>query len=681
MEYYQNTLCVTRTELVQPGILSDSYLKKLVREDKADKKRLGGNGRECLIAYDSLPLPVKDKLRKVYGDDMHKQALQSPLLKYYENDVKAFDFFDTHKMQNGARLKDSKIREYTNNANALNAIIRLMNHNRTLRKSLGGISNTNQLYKDFIIPSLQTFKVQWGHTLPSGERRLREIIKDYQQSGYEALISGKLANENAAKIVENEQHAMLRKLLSHANNFDNAQVMMMYNEVAAINGWKNVTRRTVENFAEKNRLYTEPGRRGEVQFDNTMAMQTKRRGPKYPMLMWSIDGWDVELLYQQSVINKDGHSVTTYHNRVNIVVILDPFTKYPLGYAIGTHETPELIRSAVRNALNHTAELFGCRHRPQQIQTDRYAIATLTPFFESITPRYVPAKRKNAKTKPIEPYFKDLNKNYCQFLNNWSGFGATAKTDNQPNIEYRNKIRHSFPDYDGVMAQITNIIETERAKKKENYINGWKALPDSYYLPWNTEQYLYYAGERKERTSRMRGEGMVFDINRTERQYDCFEKQWRMHQHMDWTIKYDLEDMSTVLAVNDDGSLRFLLEEKYIQPMTLVERSDGDAKELARIAKYNKDLKQEIMKRSEADYDIVSELFENPDTKDTLSKMLLVNSLGQHKNQKNEGRELAAAGKALAEKQQRKEIAQAVAADRTEYEKYLDSKININDYL
>ena len=54
----------------------------------------------------------------------------------------------------------------------------------------------------------------------------------------------------------------------------------------------------------------------------------------------------MELYYQKTGKNSEGHNVTTYANRLTMVVVLDPFNNYPVGYAIGTHETPGLILHA-----------------------------------------------------------------------------------------------------------------------------------------------------------------------------------------------------------------------------------------------------------------------------------------------------------------------------------------------
>ena len=68
-----------------------------------------------------------------------------------------------------------------------------------------------------------------------------------------------------------------------------------------------------------------------------MSMQVKREAPKFPTYFWTLDGWTVELLYQ----DKD-----RYDNRLVMVVVLDAMNKYPVGYAIGERENAELIRQA-----------------------------------------------------------------------------------------------------------------------------------------------------------------------------------------------------------------------------------------------------------------------------------------------------------------------------------------------
>ena len=238
---------------------------------------------------------------------------------------------------------------------------------------------------------------------------------------------------------------MIMRLMCDHRNLDNEQVAMLYNVVAEKLGWQPITASAIKLWRERYDLETAGGRLGSKEFYNQRSMQNRRSAPTAPLNMWSLDGWDVELYYQKTT-TKGGKSVTTYNNRLTVVVVLDPFNKYPVGYAIGERECAELITEAMRNAANHTAELFGQRYRAHQIQSDHYAMKAMTPIYSVSGDRVTPARVGNAKAKPIERYFLTLNKTYCQLMPNWSGFGITSNKNLQPNSDALNMLRKSFPD-------------------------------------------------------------------------------------------------------------------------------------------------------------------------------------------------------------------------------------------
>ena len=76
--------------------------------------------------------------------------------------------------------------------------------------------------------------------------------------------------------------------------------------------------------------------RGTTVLRNSLEMQHKREAPKTAMTYWTLDGWDVELVYQKrqpmdKKVNGETRTYkkTTYHNRKTIVVVLDACGKVP----------------------------------------------------------------------------------------------------------------------------------------------------------------------------------------------------------------------------------------------------------------------------------------------------------------------------------------------------------------
>ena len=503
-----------------------------------------------------------------------------------------------------------------------------------MRRALG--NSRRRLLAELTDAANRLDRAAFPHSLPTVERRMREVIKRYREEGYEAFIHKNYSNKHSAKLDSDVKESVMLELLGDARNLDNEQVARFYNEFAAKMGWKTITAATAGVWRKKHYVASYAGRRGVVEFRNRHTMQVKRSAPSCPLFFWTADGWDVELLYRQTGTDSKGHSVTTYHNRLTVVVVLDPCEKYPIGYAIGTHENPQLIREAFRNAANHTAALFGARHRAHQLQTDHYADKALAPLYSMMAGKHTPARVKNAKAKVVEPYFVHLNKAYCQIMPNWSGFGITSQKDSQPNVEYLNAHRHSFPDREGVERQIALIVEAERAAKREAYLARWGETPAADRLPLRPEDYLYLFGAETGHKNLLQGSGVQPTINGIRRDYECFDLRFREHYGVQWTVRYDPDDLREALAVNDDGTLRFLLRQKHVQPMALHERREGDGEALAEVNRFNKMLEASITERRAASDAAVRQLVDdNPQLNDTLAKLVLVDSRGQHKDQRN----------------------------------------------
>lgn len=694
MQFYNNTLSISYGELVdrnappnvvgENGIISKYQYVNLKNSKKLKSLRNGCRSNEALFAFDSLPMEIQ-QIAATKFKDIVKTAQQQPIKKILTPDYKAIQFFATYTLPNGEHLNANTQREYAATAVVLNTIIALQNDTRAWRQALGSTSSKNSGSFANLLTILDTLRPQWGWKLPQGERAVRNKLSKYRSLGYEGLVSGKLCNENAAKVIETEQEAVLRRTMALGRNLDDVQVMNMYNIAAHAAGWKKITKGTVANKRAQWQMYADAGARGKINHDNTHAMQVKRRAPKAPMLYWTVDGWDVELLYQKSATRTDREgnqrTVTEYHHKLTAVIVLDPCGKYPIGYAIGTHETPALIRQALRNAVSHTAELFGDLHYPNQLQTDRYGNGALKPFYEAVSEVYTPARAKNAKTKVIEPYFKHLNKNHCQLRQNWSGFGITSRKENQPNAEYLNKIRHSFPDQSGCIDQIVEMIEAERRAKVDAYLQAYLNLNDEYKFTLSNDEFLFRLGETSGKTNRLTGSGVHLQVDKLKYSYDTFDPEFRKHRNQDWVLRYDPIDMSRALASNADGSLRFMLEEKYDQPMALAERVTGDAEELQKINRFNKDLIQDILDVQQSDFDALEGLFNRvPAIQDTLGKLLIVDSEGRHKDNRNQARAMQ-----IIEKKQLKSANQALKQqqieDLDERKSYLDSKLDLDNFL
>ena len=639
MEYYNNILCVEAEWLVTMGVLTSTNYRQLSARKDIRVVRRGCRNTPALVDYESMPSRFKQQIdamiKNSTGGTVHDIARINEIAVLIEDSAEAANYYDEYTLDDGRHLSKEKRLEYYANAIVIEAIQKYMIRVQHKRQVMG--MKAKKLWNQVAEIVQEIDRTRYPHQLPANPRSLERKCQAYQQVGYESLIHKTYIqnNRNAAKVGNDEQEAILATLISDPRNLDNSQVASLYNMLAENMNWKKITGASVAVWRDKLQDVIYTRRHGTQAQQNNRAMQVKRRAPSLPLMYWTLDGWDAELMYQVKEKNR-----TTYHNRPTIVVVLDAYNKYPVGYAIGTHETPELTKEALRNAMRHTEELFGQMYRTAQVQSDRYAIGTMMPLYASVGNKVTPAKAHNAKAKVIEPWFLRFNKKYCQIQPNWSGFGVTSKKTSQPNVEFLNKYKKEFPDYDGVCRQLAMAIEAERAELREAYIAQFNQIPADKLLPMSMQQYLLHFGATTGHRNLMQGSGLKITIGGKKYDYDCFIPQFREHTSTRWQVMYDPDDMSRALAVNEDHTLQFLLEEKYVQPMALSERTEGDYEQLMRVREFNRQQSERNTERICEYQERATNFIEQHTTKEleTLQKLLITDSQGQHKNQRNHER-------------------------------------------
>lgn len=637
MEYYKNILAVEARWMIEQGVMTEANYNKLGQRGDIQIVRPGCRNTPALVAYDSMPDRYKKAIVERVGDP-RKQARQNVLEGLIEHSAAATTFFEDYMIDDDRHLPADKRREYYTNAVVLDGVKRLIEGRNSKRKALG---NRATRFWDEISQAVQELDLtKWPHTLPANARSLERKYQRYLAEGYGSLVHKAYQNgsKNAAKVADENQKAMLVTFMSDPRNLDNEQVARLYNMVAQQMDWKKITASAVAVWRDKCDDLIFARRHGAEKYRAGREMQVRRSAPTRPLLFWTMDGWDVELLYQ----HKPDKGATTYHNRLTMVVVLDGCCRYPIGFAVGKNESPALIREALRDAERETQRLFGRMYRVVQLQSDHFAMKNLTPTYQAVADKVTPARVKNAKAKPIEAWFNYFNKKYCQMQTNWSGFGITSRKELQPNTEYITRYKHQFPDFEGCVRQIVSFIQAERAELETAYVAQFEAEG---LIELKTGQYLMAFGESTgERRYLLQGCGIRCTIGTRKMDYDCFDTHFRKYPSTRWQLRYDPEDLHYAVAVNEDESLQFTLEEKYIQPMALADRKEGDARELQRVMDFNRRKEQELMDELTPMEDRARELLEQT----TLSKLLITDSRGQHKLPKAKAR-LAAANAELVE--------------------------------
>lgn len=675
-EVYNNRLCIYANDLIrlntkrgvgsEKGFLAEGTYYTKIRSGSLVLVRRASNGNPALIEYKTMEENVKKQYKDIYGDPLddaerNKIGLLESTLKYNEA---AFTYFSVeYRDELGRKLSAEKAALYTLQSRVLDAVLYLAGEKK---REIGG-GNTridvwgklSDMVNDLAEIRNSQGEPRYMHKLPANGKSLKRKADQYAKDGWISLIHKNRGNRNAVKVQDERMEAVMHKLLSQHMNLNNVQIMDKYNEVAAYMQMPLIKSPvTVDKYRKQMETTTLAHQRGTKVMRNKLEMQIKRSAPETALTYWTLDGWDVELVYQKQIIktgnNGTRHKVTTYDNRKTVVVVLDACCKYPIGYAIGDRENTSLIREALRSAVRHTKELFGNRYKPLQLQSDNYQKKVMTPFYQAMTKYYTPAAVGNAKSKIIEPYFAEINRNYCQLMPNWSGHNITASPENQPNFDAYNKNRKLLPCEDEVMEQIHGIIREERARKIDEYMKAWANTPEERKIPFCDEEYLMLMGETNGRTNRLTGQGLMIEMQGERINYESFNMELREHYNEDWVVKYDPVDLSMVLIINaiatkghrvkeEVGNLAYLMQRTMKVPMALADQKKEHFEYRKKVQDFNIEFERRyVEKQNKVDEVLTAMREELPALGQNrlLDRALITDSRGQHKDRRYEQREV-----------------------------------------
>ena len=590
--------------------------------------RRGGNGRTALIDWQSMGTKLKARVIEALGCDpaqMSRESLLRSILLRREQqllDTQAYEYYSQVTGKDGHYLKPEKVTELWNGAKILDAIGELLEEKRRAAE-MGRLKMSVKREFEALANEIDQQLVEWPNSLPTSGDRLRKKFNDYQLHGYEVLVHGLTGKESNHKARPVEVNAVIEALVASGAKLNDAQVA----KVAETLGVK-IDRRRVQEIRKQNETMLSASREGKRTYANSIAMQVDRERPNMPMKMWSLDGWTAELYYQ----DRDARGVNYWH-RLVVEMVVDVMNDNPIGYAIGEQEDAALITAALQNAVHHTREVLGGYYAPWQIQSDHYALKAMTPKYGALAKFVTPASVGNAKAKPVERYFAYLESEYLWALVNNGGHNITAKT--LANDEWLNTHKYQFPDREGVEQQIGKIIEIERSRKIAAVREAWKQGDSAMHRELNMEGYLLAFGETG-KGNMLTPNGLKLVRGGVEYKFDCFNIEMREHRGERWTLRYDLGDMNQALAVSEDGTLRYMVEQKTKVPMALVDYKEEDWTALSEYRQYNAQLTERVTKHVCQVQEAAREYVTRAQLESPMSALLLTDRKGQHKSNKRQ---------------------------------------------
>jgi hypothetical protein len=556
--------------------------------DPADKRRV-------LIQFETLADKYKSLVTNKYGNPyiyLANSIIEQHLISRPDD----IDFILNYRLSDGSQLPDKHKTDYIN---ACKFLYFLSNHDTKSIKSIG--FKSMQVFNDAVISIIRANNV----ALPTAYVKLKEKVRIYREIGAEAVISKKFCNANSQKLGE-LQITLLRQLHGRPNNFGVEKTTRDYNGEAKKQGWKQISARCAGLHLNSGKtLLQVDGMRHGVQFwRDKNDFVIKRERPSSPLFLAVGDGTPFEFYYQATSVNKNNHNITKHWLRKNVYVVIDAFNELILGYAIGDSENNDLTRLAWKNACIHTG------YMPWQIKTDRFGLKDLRETtFDMLAPHVTPSAVGNARDKVIESMFNRINEAVFKEYSNFAGPGITALKKNQANRDYLDKIKNTFPDETNLIAQISEAIEKwnslshkgSNKSRQQQWYDAFAIMKEEDKRPLTTDLMLNIFGTTHKYTNQLTNKGLNVTINGETRTYMLLDHNFYDTIGTDYTIKYDINDLSQIMAISPDGRLKFVVPELTKSKMALKDMQEGDRIHLNKLLTFKKETIDRQVARNVAD--------------------------------------------------------------------------------
>lgn len=434
---------------------------------------IGGNGRQVLIDFDSLPKEVQDALPDPRKAD-------HVLERFFEYDGGAVRFYSLFQFDDGTYLSTDHQEKYIINASVLSSVVKLREARIADRRMKGG--RTTGLMPS-LLADVITFqdtlrkKHKVEHNLPTSLPRFRATLREFEeqvdgQYNYISLISKKHRNNNSRKVDETTQ-ALLNSLFADhlrkptatevAEQYDafvNGYIEVVDNATGELYdpaGFKPLSSTTITSYLHHwtNKIGTFAIRSGNRQrLMGQFRPHHSLDRPKYAGSIISIDD------RQPPFKSLDGKRVWFYNG---IDLGSEAFTCWVYG------ETKEgIITEFYRQMLRNYHE-WGF-NLPAELEAEMSLNSSFVDTF--LRPgamfQHVRIEANNARGKRIEAYYKPLRYEHEKKREGWLARPFALSESNQQGVEVTKVPRIPYEDIiDGCLTDIENWNNSPHAVHKD----------------------------------------------------------------------------------------------------------------------------------------------------------------------------------------------------------------------
>ncbi len=575
--------------------LSEKYYRNLKWEDNKRLQFLDHpmDKRFSLVAFDTISQSHQEKIRARFGNP-YEFVTRDPIIRMITRNIDTYQKFLDYRYADNKMLPIHRVRQYSRACDMLDLLIRVEESRNKIVKELG--ITVPQFYDHLKAIILEEQRNGQGDTYEGNNQlyarfpfhyvSLRDKVKEYKQQGYACVIDKAYGNTSALKIKDEVAEAHLLTLIENPNQYDDVLVCMMYNTWAEKNQYKSIDPGTVGVWRRKKGYLVTMGREGNNANNERYLPQVKGLVPSVPLALVEHDDNNLDFLFS------DGNNYD--FNKYVAICVFDSRTKLLLGKSYIHGRQPETwqVQHAYIDAMYYIRNLTGGWHLPFEIKADKWALKTLSPFYEKIA-RYVVPGHSNKHRGYLEQYFGSPLWKRAQKLvsqNNYTGNNMTAKSRGINEDVLRGSARMRPVVGSQAEIQIENFFRLIRTmpdikrgqmnnpSKEQQFMDQWNGLKAEDKRPISDEQFLLTFGithQPQGRSITITNRGVEPQINNQKFSFDLPES-WMYEKLIGASVSviYDPFDLSRVLVTNN-AEIRFIARTAQLQPRALKDQYTG----------------------------------------------------------------------------------------------------------
>lgn len=595
--YINNNLALSSTLLKEAGVSVNTIKRASTRGTQGWHFHKLPGVKPLFVEWEPLKDTYKKQVENHLKCSPEQRLFQEQILAHLKPDHEAVAFFNTHRTACGDFLDDQLKEKYVTVAQWLNLLDGLVNKKLRINKGL-----LHSLRADRWA-ALRTIMKQQQVALPFAYCKLMEKLRVYirdNKRNYKAIINGRVNNQNARKVQEGICLDLLLEMISHHKQFDCPEICQAYNTWAKKNGFKTITRSTVNYYWQKYDQEVTAFRDGEHQYHIKIDKVIHRRRPDRPLYLINHDDNDLDLHFYEFTPGEG----STYTRRFVLIVLKDAYNDYPLGYSYSLGApTVELIKAAYLDAVHHIHDLTGEWALWHETKADRFAFKALKPWIEQHA-HFTPARAKVARSKVIEQSFGHWWHKYLKRYDNYTGHNITARKRGI-NPDFVQRAKKEYPEANIGPEQIAHFMEQLRTRKgqtgkslQQQWLDAFRAMPDSEKRIMTHEERLMWFGLLHNEKNRLRNTGIQTRLMGG-RTYDVAGEDYQKHIGKQFQLIYDPYMPEMALVVADEGRVRLLVREYDKVPMDIKSRKNGDGLRIAWRLKEKREMNRWVIDRKD----------------------------------------------------------------------------------